>query len=120
LNLVRNRVNKLKKLNRFRYSSKKSILNKPEIRNYLQELHDRYVFVPTDKASNNIAVICKYYYIKVLLKEIGLFDNKQKSAYISISENSQAIITQHVKNMEEVKLNIEEKKATTTNFTVDP
>jgi hypothetical protein len=44
------------------------------------------------------------------LKEIGLFDNKQKSAYISISENSQAIITQHVKNMEEVKLNIEEKK----------
>ena len=110
LNLVRNRVNKLKKLNRFRYSSKKSILNKPEIRKYLQELHDRYVFVPTDKASNNIAVICKYYYIKVLLKEIGLFDNKQKSAYISISENSQAIITQHVKNMEEVKLNIEEKK----------
>jgi len=44
------------------------------------------------------------------LKEIGLFDSKQKSAYISISENSQAIITQHVKNMEEVKLNIEEKK----------
>ena len=44
------------------------------------------------------------------MKEIGLFDNKQKSAYISISENSQAIITQHVKNMEEVKLNIEEKK----------
>ena len=76
LNLVRNRVNKLK-LNRFRYSSKKSILNKPGIRNYLQKLHDRYVFVPTDKASNNIAVICKYYYIKVLLKEIGLFDNKQ-------------------------------------------
>ena len=67
----------------------------------------------------NIAVICKYYYIKILLKEIGLFDNKQKSAYISISDNSQAIITQHVKNMEEVKLNIEEK-ATTTNFTVDP
>src|ERR1700734_366292 len=84
LNLVRNRVKKLKKLNRFRYSSKKSILNKPEIRNYLQELHDRYVFVPTDKASNNIAVICKYYYIKVLLKEIGLFDNKQKSAYINV------------------------------------
>ena len=86
LNLVRNRVNKLKKLNRFRYSSKKSILNKPEAGNYLQELHDRYVFVPTDKSSNNIAVICKYSSIKVLLKEIGLFDNKQKSAYISISE----------------------------------
>src|SRR5215467_4517847 len=104
LNLVRNRVKKLKKLNRFRYSSKKSILNKPEIRNYLQELHDRYVFVPTDKASNNIAVICKYYYIKILLKEICLIDNKQKSAYTLLSEDSQAIITQHVKNMEEVNI----------------
>src|SRR5579872_562319 len=66
--------------------------------------------------SNNIAVICKYYYIKVLLKEIGLFDNKQKSAYISISDNSQAIITQHVKNMEEVKLNIEERKSNNYQF----
>ena len=66
LNLVRNRVKKLKKLKRFRYSSKKSILNKPLVKSYLQELHDRYVFVPTDKASNNIAIICKYYYIKVL------------------------------------------------------
>ena len=44
------------------------------------------------------------------MKEIGLLDNKQKSAYTLISEDSQAIITQHVKNMEEVKLNIEEKK----------
>ena len=110
MNLVRKRVNKLKKLNRFRYSSKKSILNKPEIRNYLQELHDRYVFVPTDKASNNIAVICKYYYTKILLKEIGLLDKKQKSAYTLISEDSQAIITQHVQNMEEVNLDIENKQ----------
>src|ERR1700721_1764388 len=46
---------------------------------------------------------------KTLQTTSCLFDNKQKS-YISISENSQAIITQHVKNMEEVKLNIEEKK----------
>src|SRR5580698_7797791 len=98
LNLVRNRVKKLKKLKRFRYSSKKSILNKPEIKNYLQKLHDHYVFVPTDKASNNIAIICKYY-IKVLLKEIGLIDNKQTSAYTSISDSSHDIITQHTKNM---------------------
>src|SRR3984957_13393675 len=39
-----------------------------------------------------------------MLLEALSVDNKQKSAYISISENSRAIITQHVKNMEEVKL----------------
>jgi hypothetical protein len=110
MNLVRNRVHKLKKLNRFRYSAKKSILNKPIIKTYLQQLHDRYVFVPTDKASNNIAVICKYYYIKLLFKEIGLFDNKQQSAYTSISDSAQVIIAQHMKNMEELKINIDEKQ----------
>ena len=109
LNLVLKRVKKLKKLKRFRYSSKKSILNKPEIKNYLQKLHDHYVFVPTDKASNNIAIICK---IKVLLKEIGLIDNKQPSAYTSISDSSHDIITQHTENKEG-------ETTTTSNFVMD-
>src|ERR1044072_1456146 len=109
-NLVRNRIKKLKKIKRFRYFSKKPILNKPLVKSYLQELHDRYVFVPTDKASNNIAIICKDYYIKVLLKEIGLFDNKHQSAYTSIENTSQSIVTQHMEHMKEVKVNVEEKQ----------
>ena len=39
---------------------------------YLNELHKTYVLVPIDKAANNIAVICKKYYITVILKEIGI------------------------------------------------
>ena len=42
--------------------------------------------------------------------EIDLFDNKQQSADTSISDSSQTIITQHLKNMEEVKINIDEKQ----------
>ena len=110
MNLVHNRVKKLKKLNRFRYSTKKAILNKPLIKNYLQELHNRYVLVPTDKASNNIAIICKYYYIKLLLTEIGLCDKKQQSAYALISDSSQTIIAQHLEKMEEVNIGIDEKQ----------
>jgi len=49
------------------------------------------MFCPTDKASNNIAVICKYYLLSVI-QEIGLFDNKQQSAYTSISDSAQVII----------------------------
>ena len=30
---------------------------------------------PTDKAANNIAFICKKYYVQVLLKELGLLNN---------------------------------------------
>ena len=46
----------------------------------------------------------------MLLKEIGLFDSKHQSAYTSIDNNSQSIVTQHMKDMKEVKVNIEEKQ----------
>ena len=38
------------------------------------DLHSKYVFVPTDKAPNDVIIICKRYYIKTLIKELG-FDN---------------------------------------------
>ena len=68
MDLVQNKVIKLKKIKRFRFSAKKAVLSKPIIKNYLQQLHDRYVLVPTDKAWNNISIICKNYYIQLLLK----------------------------------------------------
>ena len=42
-----------------------------EVVNYLKFLHERFVIVPVDKASNNFAVICKKFYIEVLMKELG-------------------------------------------------
>ena len=111
MNYVNERIPKLKKLNRFRHSAKKSILNKPTIKNYLQQLHDRYVFVPTDKASNNITVICKHYYIKILLKEIGLVENKQQSAYTLTSDSLDMVLNKHMmEKMKEVKIQVEEKQ----------
>ena len=41
---------------------------------YLNELHEKYVFFPIDKAVNNIAIICKKHYITVTLKETGVLD----------------------------------------------
>ena len=38
----------------------------------LKELHKKYVIIPIDKATNNIAFICKRLYALVLLKELGL------------------------------------------------
>ena len=39
----------------------------------LADLHDRFVIVPADKASNNVVFICKTYYYSCLQKE--LIDN---------------------------------------------
>ena len=40
-------------------SATKPILQDEEVQNSLSELHKRFVIVPIDKASNNVALICK-------------------------------------------------------------
>ena len=32
---------------------------------------DKYVFVPADKAGNNNIFVCKQFYIKILMDELG-------------------------------------------------
>ena len=47
-----------------------NILSKKGNKKDLKLLHDHFVIVPVDKASNNIAIICKKFYIEVLQKEL--------------------------------------------------
>ena len=41
-----------------------------DVKACLADLHDKYVFVPADKAPNNIIIICERYYIETLIKEL--------------------------------------------------
>ena len=47
-----------------------------DVQKYLEFLHGRFVIVPVDKASNNFAVICRKFYIEVLMKELGFCDGE--------------------------------------------
>ena len=38
----------------------------------LNKLHEIFVLVPADKASNNVIVVCKKYYLDVVIKELNL------------------------------------------------
>ena len=49
------------------------VLQNADIKACLSDLHNKYVFVPADKAPNNM-IICKNYYIKTLIKELGLYN----------------------------------------------
>ena len=40
------------------------------VHNFFKDLHDKFVFVPIDKASNNIAIICKRLYASVIYNEL--------------------------------------------------
>ena len=55
---------------------------------YLHELHEKYVLVPIDKAANNTAIICKKYYVTVILKEIGILDAGNET-YEKINKNQE-------------------------------
>ena len=44
----------------------------PDVVDALSSLHDKYVVVPADKASNNIVFICKNHYLQCLTKELGI------------------------------------------------
>ena len=52
------------------------IFEQDNVKQYLKKLQDRFVIVPVDKASNNFAIICKKFYIEVLMKELGITSNK--------------------------------------------
>ena len=74
------------------------VLQNVDVKACLSDLHNKYVFVPADKAPNNIIIICKRYYIETLIKELGL-DNcstlTRNSTYTSCQMSSEDIVNTH-------------------------
>ena len=68
-----------------------------DVKACLSDLHNKYVFVPADKAPNNI-IICKRYHIETLIKELGL-DNCStpagNSTYTLCQMSSEDIVNTH-------------------------
>ena len=74
------------------------VLQNVDVKACLSDQHNKYVFVPADKAPNNIIIICKRYYIVTLIKELGL-DNcstpRGNSTYTSCQMSSEDIVNTH-------------------------
>ena len=68
-----------------------TVLKHDAVIEYLNEMHEKYVLDPIDKAADNIAIICKKYYVTVILKEIGILDARNE-AYEKINKNPEEII----------------------------
>ena len=62
-----------------------SFLSNTQLVDELNKLHERFVVVPIDKATGNVAVICKRHYANVLVSELGLKDNNS-TTYIQIND----------------------------------
>ena len=74
------------------------VLQNADVKACLSDLHNKYVFIPADKAPNNIISICKRYYIETLIKELGLDDCSTltgNSTYTSCQMSFEDIVNIH-------------------------
>ena len=65
LDTIQRRIDKIRKNPR-----KKHVLSDKKCKEYLEDFQKRFVLVPADKASNNVLIVCKKYYLDVVLKEL--------------------------------------------------
>jgi len=71
LNRVDNKIIQLRKGTLRKWRSVKQMLRDSQSLNELKLLQENFVIVPVDKASNNLSLICKKYYIKTIQKELN-------------------------------------------------
>ena len=92
---IEQRISKLKQ--NFKKPTGK-VLQNVDVKACQSDLHNKYVFVPADKAPNNIIIICKRYYIETLIKKLGL-DNCStltgNSTYTSCQMSPDDIVNTH-------------------------
>ena len=67
------------------------------------------MFVPTDKASNNISIVCKEFYIKTMLKELKVFDSEiDSNTYENITLTPDKIVEEHREKCKEWKIDLDD------------
>ena len=103
---------KIEQLNRnFKHTTIIPKLEQPKVKHELKTLQDKFVMTPIDKASGNIAFICKRFYAKVLMKELGIDSPSNASpTYKKINKDPNVIIENHTKYLSNMfKINVEDE-----------
>ena len=76
-------------------------MSSPIVRTALDQIHENFVVVPNEKATNNVALICKRFYASVITSELGLSNNDKTSTYKEINDLSYNYIVN--KNISDLK-----------------
>ena len=84
---------------------KMQVLRNKKHLDYLRSLHDKYVLVPADKASNNVVVICKKYYMEVMINEMT---NSGLKTYEEVSTDLN-IINKHIEDMKSYNIELSDE-----------
>ena len=81
---------------------KKHILKSRRHLDYLHEFQCKYILVPADKAANNVLVVCRKYYLDVVLRELGT-----TSTYEHIDRDCACVVAEHLCFMANNRISVE-------------
>ena len=81
---------------------KQHILKSRRHLDYLHEFQSKYVLVPADKAANNVIVVCRKYYLDVVLRELGT-----TSTYEHIDRDCACVVAEHLRFMANNRISVE-------------
>ena len=95
---LRSRLDKI--VNDYKLPKYSSVFDDTKAKACLRELKDKFVLVPVDKASKNVSVICKQFYMKVLLDELVSND----STYYKLDSSIDNLFNVHQKYLTSIKL----------------
>ena len=106
LTLVDDKITLLK--NKIKTKPIKSIFKDYAVKKQLNHLKESFVIVPIDKATNNIAFICKHFYAKVLVKELDFSNpnNCDNSTYHQVDKKQ--IIKEHKTFLSKLKIELKQ------------
>ena len=108
LNEVDEKIRLLRR--KLKFQKLNPVLKRPEVVSYLENLHKNFVLVPIDKASSNIAIICKKYYVETILKEIGHIGPGNSSTYEKVSKSKDEIIEENCEYSKRSGFKLDEKE----------
>ena len=92
-----------------KYCKVNPVLQRTDVIEYLQNLHSKFVLVPIDKAANNVSIICKRFYVEVMLKEIGIL-GEGNNTYLRGDLSKEHIIHDNVEYAKRLQLNVTDKE----------
>ena len=71
------------------------IFRDPDVVHELSRLHENFVIVPADKASNNYTFVCKKHYVDILIKELGLHSLPGNPTYNLTDFSASEVLDNH-------------------------
>ena len=92
MSLVNRRVSVLGRTMSRRHES---VFDDQDVAAELAEIHEKFVVVPADKASNNIVFVCKTHYINCLMEELGMSTMTGNPTYNLTAMSKEEVLQNH-------------------------